>query len=212
MLCYVDEKALSTHATLLAVASELLTKGGPESVTLRAIGAAAGVSRTAPYRHFHDKDDLLSAVAAENLAFMAEAMRHGAADTTATGTPLYRACLGYVEAAMARPAHYRLVFGDFQIGNPSRALERAADECVELLYELVTEAQRDGILIAGDVRDLAALLWATLHGLVDLTLAGHLREPRTVDGTEATARLVALTLQHLAPQGQAWAFRNGFRS
>jgi AcrR family transcriptional regulator len=195
----VKETALGTSATLLAAASSLLTQGGPEFVTLRAVGAAAGVSRTAPYRHFRDKDDLLSAVAAENLTFMAESMRRGAADEAAGGTAVYRACLGYVQAAMERPAHYRLVFGDFQIHNPSKALENAADECVEYFYEVVADGQRDGVLIAGDVRDITALLWAALHGLVDLTLAGHLRGPRTVDGVEATPRLVALALQSLTP-------------
>jgi hypothetical protein len=102
---------------------------------------------------------------------------------------------------MQRPAHYRLVFGDFQIRNPSKALEEAADQCVGYLYEIVADAQRDGSLIAGDVRDIAALLWAALHGLVDLTLAGHLREPRMVDGAEATPRLVALALESMTPSG-----------
>jgi AcrR family transcriptional regulator len=204
-------------------ASTLLADGGPDAVTLRAVGAAAGVSRTAPYRHFEDKDDLLSAVAADTLVFMAEEMRRGAADRTETGHtgtghtgtghtgtghtgtghtgtgPLYGACLGYVQAATERPAHYLLVFGDVPIGNPSQALLDAADGCVQLLYELITQAQRDGTMIAGDVRDIAALLWASLHGLVDLTLTGHLREPRMVDGAESTPRLLALALHNLAP-------------
>lgn len=201
MLVSVKEKVLDTSAALLAAASDLLAQGGPAHVTLRAVGAAAGVSRTTPYRHFRDKDDLLSAVAAENLAFMAASMRLAAEDNAAAGTPLYRACLGYVRAAMQRPAHYRLVFGDFQIRNPSKALEEAADQCVGYLYEIVADAQRDGSLIAGDVRDIAALLWAALHGLVDLTLAGHLREPRMVDGAEATPRLVALALESMTPSG-----------
>ena len=130
---------------------------------------------------------MLSALAAENLLFMANAMRTAAEDKEAAGTPLHRACLGYIRAAMQRPVHYRLVFGDFQIGHPSQALGDAADECVEYLYELIAEAQRNGDLIAGDVRDIAALLWAALHGLVDLSLAGHLREPRTVDGAGSDA-------------------------
>jgi AcrR family transcriptional regulator len=200
MLENVKHRAPDTSGALLAAASELLMQGGPASVTLRAVGAAAGVSRTAPYRHFRDKDDLLSAVAAQNLAFMAAAMRQAAEDGAAAGTPLYRACLGYVRAAMERPAHYRLVFGDFQINNPSKTLEDAADACVAYLYEIIAESQRDGVLVTGDVREIAALLWAALHGLVDLTLAGHLREPRTVDGTEAIPRLVALALQNLTPR------------
>lgn len=195
----MHEQPSGTRATLLAAASDLLSKGGPEFVTLRAVGAAASVSRTAPYRHFQDKDDLLSAVAAENLGRLEAAMRRGATDPSQPGTPLVRAFLGYVRTAMARPAHYLLVFGDYQFDRPSAALEAAADACTDYLYELVADAQRDGLLIAGDVRELAALLWAMVHGLLDLTLAGHLREPRMVDGTEATPRLVAMALQAMAP-------------
>lgn len=201
MLKNMTARSLDTSAALLAAASELLTQGGPAKVTLREVGARAGVSRTAPYRHFRDKDDLLSAVAAENLDRMAYTMRTAAADTGSGGTALYRALLGYVRAAMQRPAHYRLVFGEVQIGRPSKALEEAADRCVACLYELVADAQRDGLLISGDVREIAALLWAAVHGLVDLTLASHLREPRMVNGAEATPRLIALALQSLSPAG-----------
>jgi len=43
----------------------LLDSGGPDAVTLREVGARAGVSRGAPYRHFANKESLLTAVAAE---------------------------------------------------------------------------------------------------------------------------------------------------
>ncbi|WP_231384185.1 TetR/AcrR family transcriptional regulator [Cellulomonas sp. URHD0024] len=188
----------STRTALLTAASELLTQGGPDAVTLRDVGAMSGVSRTAPYRHFRDKDDLLSAVAAENLVFIGNAMREAAADAAGGGSPLQRACVGYIRAAAERPAHYRLVFGDFEINNPSPALEQAADDCVTLLYELVANDQGTGLPTSGDVRDLAAMIWATIHGLVDLTLAGHLREPRMVNGTDAAPRLVGLMLQRLS--------------
>jgi AcrR family transcriptional regulator len=183
-----------TRAALVAAASKLLTQGGPEFVTLRAVGAATGVSRTAPYRHFADKDDLLSAVAAESMNRLTEAMRAGAADLAAGGTPLYRACLGYARAAMESPEHYRLMFGDFPINRPSAELERAADECARVLYDLVGEAQEEGALAGGDVREAGTLLWAALHGLVDLTLTRHLHEPRTVDGIEAMPTLLAMAL------------------
>ncbi len=191
-----------TRANLLSAASELLAQGGPETVTLRAVGAAAGVSRTAPYRHFADKDDLLSAVAAENFGFLTASMKKAAEDTSKDAlidTPLYRAFLRYAQAALERPAHYRLVFGDFQINNPSQALEDAATECANYFYEIVEESQRDGTLIDEDVRDIMALLWTSLHGIIDLTLSGHLREPRTVDGAESMPRLIALAVKNLMP-------------
>ncbi|WP_433524899.1 TetR/AcrR family transcriptional regulator [Nocardia pseudovaccinii] len=192
-------KAVDTRTALVAAASELLTKGGPDHVTLRAVGAATGVSRTAPYRHFQDKDALLSTVAAENLTWLIDQMRQAAADTTGEGTPLYRACLAYVRGAMDRPDHYRLEFGDYQIQSPGQVLLDAADECAAYFYELVADAQRDRILVPGDVREIAALIWAMLHGQVHLTLAEHLHEPRTVEGATVMPRLIALALQSLAP-------------
>lgn len=60
------ESAALTRRALLDAAAELLDLGGPEAVTLREVGARAGVSRGAPYRHFADKDSLPTAVATES--------------------------------------------------------------------------------------------------------------------------------------------------
>lgn len=188
-----------TRSRLMKAASELLSSGGPEAVTLRAVGTKAGLSRSAAYRHFDDKDGLLSAIAAENLELIGDQMRAGARSDNDGRTPLSGALLGYVEGAMARPAHYRLVFGDFQISNPSKDLEQAATECTEFLYQLVGEGQRAGQIVSGDIREITALVWAAVHGLVDLTLAGHLREPRTVDGATTTPHLVQLAVDAIAP-------------
>ncbi|MEU1940933.1 TetR/AcrR family transcriptional regulator [Streptomyces sp. NPDC020125] len=60
------ESAAVTRRALLDAAAELLDLGGPEAVTLREVGARAGVTRGAPYRHFAGKDSLLTAVATES--------------------------------------------------------------------------------------------------------------------------------------------------
>jgi len=60
------ESAAATRRALLDDAAALLDSGGPDAVTLREVGARAGVSRGAPYRHFADKESLLTAVAAES--------------------------------------------------------------------------------------------------------------------------------------------------
>ena len=46
------ESAAATRRALLDDAAALLDSGGPDAVTLREVGARAGVSRGAPYRHF----------------------------------------------------------------------------------------------------------------------------------------------------------------
>src|SRR5277367_5299673 len=60
---------------LIAAARELLDSDGPGAVSLREAARRVGVSATATYRHFTDKDHLLAAVAAEGYLEFAEKLR-----------------------------------------------------------------------------------------------------------------------------------------
>ncbi|MFC9789793.1 TetR/AcrR family transcriptional regulator [Rhodococcus sp. NPDC127528] len=197
----MQESTRDTRRALIDAASDLLAQGGPAHVTLRAVGAAADVSRTAPYRHFQDKDDLLSTVAAENLAVLTTEMQRAAADTTTDSTPLFRACLAYVRVAWEFPNHYRLEFGGDYAIKPSPVLEVAAVDFNGHFNELVVEAQRSGTLVADDARDVGPLLWVLLHGLA---MSNHLVvdrgcEPRKGYDVADMERVLALALRSLAP-------------
>ncbi|MGF7123749.1 TetR/AcrR family transcriptional regulator [Rhodococcus sp. AG1013] len=198
----MQERTRDTRRALIAAASELLARGGPAHVTLRAVGAAADVSRTAPYRHFQDKDDLLSSVAAENLAFLKAEMQRAVADTTSATAPLFRACLAYVRVAWEHPNHYRLEFGGDYAIKPSRVLEDAANDFNRYFQELVVEAQQSGTLIAGEARDVGPMLWVLLHGLAmsNHLVADRACEPEASYRVEDMERILALALTNLAPR------------
>lgn len=198
----MQERTRDTRRALIAAASELLARGGPAHVTLRAVGAAADVSRTAPYRHFQDKDDLLSTVAAENLAFLKAEMQRAVAETTTATDPLFRACLAYVRVAWEYPNHYRLEFGGDYAIQPNRVLEEAANDFTGYFQELVFEAQQSGTLIAGEAREVGPMLWVLLHGLA---MSNHLVadrgcEPEAGYRVEDMHRILALALKNLAPR------------
>ena len=197
----MGEVARDTRRTLIAAADDLLAEGGPANVTLRAVGAAASVSRTAPYRHFQDKDDLLSTVAAENLTHLSAEM-HRAADTpTADTTSIFRACLAYVRVAWKYPNHYRLEFGGDYAFKPSEVLKTSAAEFNSYFNELVVDAQRNGLLIPGDPRDVGPLLWVLLHGLAmsNHLVADDTGESSTGYGVDDLERVLDLALQNLSP-------------
>jgi AcrR family transcriptional regulator len=192
-----------TRLAVLDAADVLLEAGGPAAVTLRAVGAEAGVSRSAPYRHFEGKADLLAAVALRTLSALGSAIRDAAGETaTGAGTAtdrLRRGCLGYLDYALASPQHYLLIFGSTPLADPSPAIEAATDDGLGALEELVREAQADGILPPGPLREVSTALWVFLHGLCSLQLTRHLHEPRTLDGDTRLNELLDLTLAAWRP-------------
>src|SRR5262245_33472286 len=152
-----------TREALIDAAEQLLDAGGARAVTLRAVGARAGVSHNAPYKHFDSREALLAAVAARALA---ERAAPGADETVRAR--LHR----YVDWARRHPARFKLVFGPWSIG--SADLAEAATAALAALNAAVVRGQQRGELPAGDPERLAALLRATAHGAADLALAGHI--------------------------------------
>jgi AcrR family transcriptional regulator len=167
-------------------------------LTLRAVGAAAGVSRSAPYRHFADKTELERALAARSMTELAQKIR----EQTRSGqrhTRLRRGCGAYLRHAIEQPHHYLLIFGDAPIANPVAEVSAAADDAMAAVEEITHAAQSDGTLVAGPTREIATVLWVLLHGLAQLRITGHLREPRTVQGDAGVDRLLKIALTSLRP-------------
>ena len=188
-----------TRSAILAAASELLEAGGPDAVTLRAVGDAAGVSRSAPYRHFEDKAGLLHALAQDTLLSMAQSIRSAAAAQAEPHAQLRAGCRAYLGHALERPHHYQLIFGDAPLAQPSAGLEAAADDAMHAIEEIVGSAQHSGDLRPETTRELATVLWVMLHGLAALQITGHLHEPRTVDGDAHLYDLLDLALDQFKP-------------
>lgn len=171
-----------------------------EAVTLRAVGRAAGVSRQAPYRHFADKEDLLSAVAVGYFEGLWEEM--AAAAEGAGGDPMAR--LGamveaYVRFALRNPNRYRLMLGPEIKVSVQPEVHEAARAVHGGFVRVVAECQEAGQLPAGDTVKLAALIGATSHGTVDQTLAGHAEAAK---GQGDPLALVRLLLSHLRTDGR----------
>ncbi|GAA3725325.1 TetR/AcrR family transcriptional regulator [Salinactinospora qingdaonensis] len=159
----------STRDALIASATRLMDEGGLDAVTLREVGRLTGVSHMAPYKHFSSKEELLAAVAAQELqqlrASIAEAGHHHRSSTATLRTVMQ----GYVAWALAHPARFKLVFGAWT--QRSKELDDAVTATRTALVEVVAADQRAGLLPEGDCKRLASLVLALAHGAVDLTLA-----------------------------------------
>ena len=161
------ETAAATRRALLDAAGGLLDFGGPDAVTLREVGARAGVSRSAPYRHFADKESLLTAIAAEAWNDIADGLEALAASKAAPEKTLRGALLSLITIARSRPHLYQLMFTT-PAADPT-AVVKAAERSHELFLDIV--ARVVGPRIA---RQYGALLLTSTHGAIGLQLSGHL--------------------------------------
>src|SRR5204863_658871 len=105
---------------LIDEAVRTMRTSGVGALTLRGVGAALGVSRTALYRHFADKDALLAAVAREGFVGLKAAGDAARARVPGLADQLTEMGFAYVRFAIENPAHYRVMFGGF--------LDRCKDE------------------------------------------------------------------------------------
>lgn len=154
------------RTSLLATAMSMLEAGEPFS--LRAIAREAGVSPTAPYRHFTDRDALESALAAQGLRDLKTDLTEGRALPT-TSQELGELAVAYVGFAMRRPALFRLMFGNAcDEGNAERV--QAAGEIHDLLAIAMTQ-----VFPEADADALASAGWAFAHGMAYLHLDGKLQ-------------------------------------
>ncbi|MFJ7073426.1 TetR/AcrR family transcriptional regulator [Streptomyces sp. NPDC098781] len=156
------------RAACLLAARELLEEDGSAALSLRAVARRAGVSPTAPYRHYPDRGSLVSAVAAEGYRELAEQL---AAVHAAPSTPddLAEVAVVYVRFALDHPALFRAMFAE--PCDPTSA-ERVAATAV--ITEYVQGIVRDAFPGADSSGALATTVWALVHGLAFLHLDGKL--------------------------------------
>src|SRR6266446_2832984 len=96
---------------LLRAAMELLEESGESALSLRAVARRAGVSSAAPYRHYADREALVSAVAALGYRELAERLA-AAHPSPSTPEQLASVAIAYVQFALERPALFRIMFGE----------------------------------------------------------------------------------------------------
>ena len=173
------------RTALVAAGIEMARSGGPDAIVLREATRQAGVSPNAAYRHFADRQALLTEVsaAAQGLAansmFAARAAVADSADPVADARARLRAVgTGYLCFARAEPGLFRAAFtvpDDLaHSGDPSKAGEAGLTP-FQVLSVTLDELVEVGVLPAPRRPGAELLAWASVHGLGMLIIDGPLR-------------------------------------
>jgi AcrR family transcriptional regulator len=185
------ESAAATRCSLIDAAGVLLDLGGPEAVTLREVGARSGVSRSAAYRHFADKESLLTVVATNAMAELGDALELLAASADSAEASLRSGLLALIDIGRSRPHLYRLMFTT-PAGDPAAAVQ-AAERTQNLFLDIVGR-----ITGPGRAQRYGALLLTTAHGITGLDLSGHM----DLDKWHTTAEELVDTIISLLPKSK----------
>lgn len=156
---------------LLDAAASLLEQHGDAArLSVRGIARAAGVSPTALYLHFPDRDALVEA--AVDRGFMAfDAALISAAASQVTPYERLRAMgIAYLDFARSQPALYATLFTARrpEMHEDACGAEVDRDQAFDALVEVVR-----AITAAPDARDRAMVLWSALHGYATLHGRSH---------------------------------------
>ena len=158
---------------ILAAAEKIFIADGYAGATIRKIADAVGVSSTALYMHFRDKDQILmeiSSGAIERLLDLNTQIASRPVDPVARVRLMLEA---YMKFALDNPNTYQLVFcgGGDQI-SPDKIADVLAlgDRCFEKFSEPVHDIAARGRLRSGSPVEAAEVLWSGCHGLVSLLI------------------------------------------
>jgi AcrR family transcriptional regulator len=155
----------STKERILASAMRLLDTGGPDAVTLRAVGDAAGISQSAPYRHYEDKRALLEAMVRANLDYLSAAFERAEHDAASPFGVLDRVVRAYLDFARRFPVRYRFLL---EVSREDTPLGSDVRHAFGVVNGLVRAAQQAGELTDGDPEQIAALIFGAAYGMADL--------------------------------------------
>jgi AcrR family transcriptional regulator len=178
----------STKEQLVSAAAKLLDSGGQAAVTLRAVAERVGVSHNAPYWHFRDRSALLAAVAEQDFVLLRRTFeQHG--ESRKARVALRNAAKFLIEYAIEHRARYRLLFSDPEL-SPEQGLKDAAMASFQAFSIIVSRCQQEGVLPAVDTVRLTGLIYAALHGAIDLELGGRSSGSKGLGSVKGTAELL----------------------
>ena len=161
------------ESALVDAAITLVRKYGPDQLSLRAVSAEIGVSPSASYHHFRDKDALVSAiknVLFDRLATMQEKAIAKIKGNVAAASIKKFEEMGnaYFAWATSEPNLYRLMFG----GYCEIIMEEHDSKAWNLLREALDELMAYGVIDKSARNGGEVIVWSAVHGASSLAIEG----------------------------------------
>jgi AcrR family transcriptional regulator len=162
------------RSSILAAAREVAAQEGWQALTMRKVAELIEYSPPTIYEYFESKDSILVELMRDSTRKLLERLRTAAASTDDPEERMVRLTLAYCDFAWENPELYQLAHGMGGAACDLGQLPTEMAELGEIMMGGVRGALQSGPEDKRDFHDAAAIHRATLHGLVSLTMQGHL--------------------------------------
>jgi AcrR family transcriptional regulator len=176
---------------IIDVSRAIIEDEGVEQLTIRRIAETINRTQPAVYQHFSSKDAILEAIVTDGFTALAEhlkrAIRGGKTSLTAIAD-------AYIRFGLERPRLYDVMF----VG-PS-AITFAAGAATPIpahtAFNIMAAAVAESGVTPAHTATVTEVVWASLHGLVTLSITRRLRPGRALQQArleQLIAAIVAMT-------------------
>jgi AcrR family transcriptional regulator len=153
---------------------------GYDGFSLRKVAKACGVSHTAPYRHFKDKEELIAAIAAKVLHQFNDCLKAAIAQSPDDVRDQVKEMgSAYVRFFVENPAYLRLLFFsdlfqwiDGKLSDGGEKLEKPESTFYETINRYANEGSTIDPTDALERKALALGAWGLVHGITVLLVQG----------------------------------------
>lgn len=161
---------------LIKAGVEILAKEGVGGLSLRKVARRAGVSHSAPYAHFKDRQSLIAAISTEGFRQLYAEL--GAAVSSHADDPeeqLVEAAWAYMQFALNHTDTFKIMFsGVLEKEKDYPSFVEISGKTFERVVDIVRACQNAGILRPGSSELVAVSVWGHVHGIVSLALEGQI--------------------------------------
>jgi AcrR family transcriptional regulator len=185
-----DQEKEELRSIILKAAGELFLEQGYDHFSMRQLAERIGYSVATPYLYFRDKDDLLFTVVDEGFVRFKQQLSQAASSNDDPWERLMELSRAYVSFGLRNPVYYQLMFmwrTDF-LTQTSTDEEQPRIAAFLVLRDGIQYAMDAGVMQSGDVESYSDLFWATVHGIVALSITIPVFDEERVQNLTTLAR------------------------
>jgi len=186
---------------LIQAGVEILANEGVAGLSLRKVAKQAGVSHSAPYAHFSDKQALIAAISTEG-----HIQIHDTISTIVKKSPddptrqLVESACAYLRFGLDEPDLFRITFsGVLEQERDYPDLVAMANKNFDIIRQICARCQIAGVFGPGGDDLLALSVWGSVHGLISLLQQGQVSSNLLNQNTPRQLLLFILNQMTLTP-------------